>query len=187
MRCWKCGKENNEGSSSCFYCSSSLLRPEPVTEAGRAMRALYDHYGPEEVLSNSAYLVNGIGDLLEDSKKLKNQLKMAADAGIFRLYKEQLEIGYPDPGFDKRVRLLMTEDAGLSEKVAAELAGYFDEMIGWRFVKAEEPAATPASPKPSVPPRPPVQPKPAEAPAPPPLKQSKASDERSVASRGRSP
>ena len=131
MKCWRCGKEVPEGSSTCVYCGSALRRPQPATPEGCALRMIYDQYGAELVLTNSAYLVNGVGDLLDRPKKLQNQLKMAADAGVLRLYREQLSFGAPDPSFDTRVRLLLSEEADLSDKAAAEIAGYFDEMIGW--------------------------------------------------------
>ena len=141
MKCWKCGKEIQPGAASCLYCGASLIRPEPVTKPGRAMRELYDHYGPEEVLTNSAYLVNGLGDLLEDSGKLRNRLKAAFEAGVLRQYREQLPVGKTDREFEDRVRILLTEDAGFNEKTAAELSGYLDEMIGWqRDEKKPEPA-----------------------------------------------
>ena len=132
MKCWKCGQEIVSGSSVCVYCGASQTRPAPVTEAGKAMRALCDRYGAITVLSNGAYLVSGLGDLMDDSKKLRNQLKMAMDAGAGRLYLEQLNTGAPDAAFDRRVKQLLTEDAGLSDKAAGAIIGYFDEMIGWR-------------------------------------------------------
>lgn len=138
MKCWRCGKENTDGAGSCVYCGVGLMRQAPRTAPGRAMRELYDHYGAEEIFMNKAYLVNGLGDLLEDSGKLRNRIKMAADAGIFSLYKEQLPAGKPDSDFYARVRLLMEEDAGLSEKACGELISFMDEMIGWPLPEQEE-------------------------------------------------
>ena len=135
MKCWKCGQENVDGASICMYCRASQNRPAPTTDIGRAMRMLYDRYGAQEVFKNSAYLVNGLGDLAEDSKKLRNQLKTGMDAGLGRVYLEQLNTGMPDSAFDNRVKRLLTEDAGLNEKAAGEIARCFDEMIGWRAVK----------------------------------------------------
>ena len=146
MKCWKCGQEIADGASVCIYCGASQSRPAPTTAAGRAMRKLYDRCGAQEVLSNSAYLTSGLGDVLEDSKKLRNQLKMAMDCGIGRLYLEQLNAGAPDDGFDRRVKILLTENAGLNDASAAELMRYFDEMIGWR-------ASADPQPKPQPPPQ----------------------------------
>lgn len=106
-----------------------------MSEIGKAMRMLYDRYGAEKIFNNSAYLVNGLGDLTEDSRKVRNQFKMVMDAGLGRVYLDQLSAGAPDAAFDARVRTLITEEAGLNEKAASEIAGYFDEMIGWREVK----------------------------------------------------
>ena len=132
MKCWKCEQELAEGTGICPYCGKEQKRPVPVTEIGRALREVYDRYGARDVLGNSVFLVNGLGDLLEDSKELRTKLKMAMDAGAGRMYLEQLNIGTPDSNFDKRVNRLLTEGAGLKDSVAEELAGYLDEMIGWR-------------------------------------------------------
>ena len=114
------------------------------------MRTLYDRYGRDAVLNNNLMLVNGLGDLVENSQKLRNQMKMALDAGVGRLYLDQLNgTGAPDTAFDQRVRAMMTDDAGLSDKVAAEIAGYFDVMIGWR---SNRPDPRPEAPQ-YVPPR----------------------------------
>ena len=132
MKCWKCSSELAKGVATCVYCGTDQRRKPVSSEIGRAMRMLYDRYGAQAVLANSAYLINGLSDLTEDSKKLRNRLKMAMDAGLGRLYQDQLQAGDPDSAFDEQVRRLLTEDAGLSDKVAAEISGYFDEMIGWR-------------------------------------------------------
>ncbi len=133
MKCWKCGQEIADGTQTCVYCQANQRRSVPKTEAGRAMRALYDNYGAEKVLSTPVYLVSGIGDLVEDSRKLKNQLKTAMDAGIGKIYLEQLKTsGVPDKAFEERARAVLIEDAGLNDRVAGELTGYFDEMIGWK-------------------------------------------------------
>ena len=76
---------------------------------------------------------------------------MGMDAGVGRLYAEQLNVGVPDKGFDERVRLLLTEEAGLNDKAASELAGYFDEMIGWRpITEGKTERQTGASQRPSA-------------------------------------
>ncbi len=133
MKCWRCGQEIVYRTQTCVYCHADQGRSVPKTEVGRAMRALYDNYGAEKVLSTPVYLVSGIGDLVDDSKKLKNQLKTAMDAGIGKIYLEQLKTsGMPDKAFEERARAVLIEDAGLNDRVAGELAGYFDEMIGWK-------------------------------------------------------
>jgi len=134
MKCWRCGADGDESVVKCPSCGADLMRKEPASEIGKAMRMLYDRYGAEKILTNSAYLVNGLGDLTEDSKKVRNQMKMAMDAGMGKAYLEQIALGAPDASFDSRVRMLLTDEAGLSDKVSAELAGYFDEMIGWKSV-----------------------------------------------------
>ena len=146
MYCWKCGQEITEGTSVCHVCGVDQKRTEPVSEAGKAMRLLYDRYGREQVLTNSLMLCNGLGDLMENSQKLRDHIKIAMNAGLGRMVKDQLDsVGRPDPDYDSRVLTLLTEEAGLSEKISKELAGYFDEMIGWR---------EPAKPKPLPEPEP---------------------------------
>ena len=133
MKCWKCGQEIPDGSKNCVYCSVSQERSAPSSDAGKAMRMLYDHYGAQKLFTEPAYLANGLGDLLPGSQKLRGQLKMALDAGIGRLYLEQLRgKGSPDDDFRRRVRTLLIEDAEISEKAATALTGYLDEMIGWQ-------------------------------------------------------
>lgn len=140
MYCWKCGQENTEGAGSCAYCGAKLERTAPQSEAGVALRMLYDRYGRDAVLSNPLMLANGLGDLVQDCQKLRGQLKMALDAGMGRLYLDQLnDTGAPDAAFDRRVKALLTDDVGFSDKLAVELAGYFDEMIGWRDTIRSEP------------------------------------------------
>ena len=100
MKCWKCGKENVRDVSQCVYCGTDMNRPEPKTETGAALRKLYDHYGCEAILTNPLLMVNGLGDLVQDSGKFRSQLKMALDAGIGKIYLEQIRTaGKPDRTF----------------------------------------------------------------------------------------
>ncbi len=161
MRCWRCGKEIENYTGECVYCHASLQRTIPITAEGAALRQLYDHYGSEEVFGNPTVLVNGFGDVVKDTlvtdvKKIRNNLKAAMDAGISRLYLDQLKIGKPDPDFDARVRKVLTEHADLSEKATYRLMGWFDEMIGWKVPATEPVNAVPRpqmriSPAPNVP------------------------------------
>ena len=132
MKCWKCGQALAEGAGTCPYCGVKQKRSVPVSETGKAMRAMFDHYGAQTVLSNEEFLANGLDDLPESSRKLRNQLSMAMEAGVGQLYLKQLAEKGPDAVFDHRVRTLLTEEAGLNAIAAAELEGLFDEMIGWR-------------------------------------------------------
>ena len=137
MKCWRCGQEINDSTRECVYCHADQRRSVPTTDVGQALRQLYDHYGADAVLSNNVLLVNGLGDVVNDTlgtnvKKIKNQLRMGMDAGLGRLYKEQLSIGKPDDQFYSRAKVLLIEDAGLNDKSADEIFTYFDEMIGWR-------------------------------------------------------
>ena len=132
MKCWKCGKDITTGADACIYCGTKTKRPEPASEAGKALRQLYDHYGAEHLLSDPVLLSNGYGDLCPDDTKFRNQLKLALDAGINKLYLAQINAtGKPDSGFLQRVRTILSEDAGLSEKAIQNIIKAFDEMIGW--------------------------------------------------------
>ena len=133
MKCWKCGQENVPGAMQCVHCNADMRRTEPKSVEGIALRRLYDHYGAEALLTNSALMVNALGDLMQDSNKIRNQLKMALAAGIGRAYLLQIQsVGNSDSDFENRMLEMMTEDAGLSEAVSKKIMSAFDEMIGWK-------------------------------------------------------
>ena len=135
MKCWKCGQEATLGASACPKCSAAQKRTAPASEAGRAMRSLYDDLGRDGVLEIPSALVNGLGDLLENSQMLRGQLRIAMDAGIGRMYLDQLNAkGRPDAAFDGRIKAAIT-NAGLSDGAAQKLMDCFDEMIGWRVAE----------------------------------------------------
>ena len=139
MKCWKCGNTIESGSSECAYCGANQIRPEPASEAGKALRKLYDHYGAEDLLSDASLMPNGYGDLCPDEKKFKNHLRLVLDAGVGKMYLTQIRTaGKPDPDFLQKVETKLSEDAGISEKAIQELIKSFDEMIGWP-VNASEP------------------------------------------------
>ena len=154
MKCWKCGQENSIGSTYCLNCGMSLERTPVKTSVGKAMRELYDKYGCQKVLTENAYLKNGLGDFLEDSNRsriIRNQVGTVMDVGLGKVYYEQLEKGRPDNAFNMRVRELITRSCGFNDYTANEIMGYFDEMIGW---KAAEPSVVSPNKKPSsVPPQ----------------------------------
>ena len=147
MKCWKCGKEIPDGASVCNYCGASMNRKAPVTEPGRAMRQIYDRFGSGRVFDKKSILSIALGDMLEDSKKIRSQIDMVMSASVGGVYLNQLQnVGKPDSAFCDKIKKLMTDEAGLSDKVAAELMGYFDEMIGWAV---STPAAAQTNPQPS--------------------------------------
>ena len=151
MKCWKCGQENASGTINCINCGTSLARSPVKTPTGKAMRALYDQYGCKKVLTETIYLKNGLGDFLEDSttsRTIRSQIGMAMDAGLGRVYYEQLIKGRPDNSSSFRAEEILTRECGFSNSTANEIMGYFDEMIGW---KAAERSAVSPNKKPSVP------------------------------------
>ena len=140
MKCWKCGKELSDGTTICVYCNTSQRRTAPKTETGRAMRMVYDRFGCDRVLAEKAYLTNALGDVLPDSQKLRSQLSVALDAGAGREYLTQLKTsGRLDEAFRSRVRKLLIEEAELSDRRAAEIMDFFDEMIGWELPRVGNP------------------------------------------------
>ena len=147
MKCWKCGRDIPEGASMCTYCSASMNRKAPATPAGKAMRQIYDRFGSGRVFDKKSILSIALGDMLEDSKKIRSQIDMVMSAGVGGVYLNQLQnVGKSDSAFCNKIKKLMTDEAGLSDKVAAELMGYFDEMIGWAV---STPAAAQTNPQPS--------------------------------------
>lgn len=133
MICWRCGKKLTEHASNCAYCNTSQNRIVPKTEAGKAMRRIYDHFGPQEILISKHKLSVGLGDMLSDSKKLRRQIEAAFDAGIGRFYLNQLEaVGKADVNFNARIKKLLAADADMSDKAAEDIMKYMDEMIGWQ-------------------------------------------------------
>ena len=149
-RCWKCAQELAEGISLCHVCGTDQQSrshlPAGCSEEVRAMRAIDDHYGCRQVLGNATLLHNALGDYLgEDGRKLRNQVRIAMDSGLGKLYLSQLE--HPSEQFSAQAINLLT-DAGLAEQTARQLKSLFDAMVGF-------PADTPARP---VPPPQPMEP-----------------------------
>lgn len=134
MKCWNCGGELDGCTAFCAQCGAAAYRKEPVSEEGRALRTLLDHYGQEKVLTSSAYLANGLVDLMEDAEPLRTHLKLAMDAGLGQLILEQLKSGgaVPTAEFTGKATRLLIDKAGLSDKIAAGLLGYVDDMLGWQ-------------------------------------------------------
>lgn len=148
MKCWKCGTDNTEGATKCLYCGAEMKRTACKTEEGEALRKLYDQFGPDAVFAQKNFLTNGLGDYLQDSSKLRNQIRMVMDAGIGDLYLKQLkETGKPDADFSARAKKIIVDDAGLSEQTSDQIMSLFDEMIGW---KSEEEIKPKEPPKASV-------------------------------------
>ena len=140
MICWRCGKKLTEHASSCAYCGTSQKRTVPKTEAGKAMRQIYDHFGPTEILTSKNKLSVGLGDILPDSKKLRRQIEGAFEAGIGRFYLNQLDAaGKADVSFNTRIKKLLTENAEMSDKAAEDLMKYMEEMIGWQPAGVQNP------------------------------------------------
>lgn len=95
------------------------------------MRMIYDRFGGDSVFSKKSMIPVALGDLPEDPRKLRGQAEMALSSGVGYVYLDQIRsVGRPDAAFRSRAERVLVDEAGLSDKVAAELMGYFDEMIG---------------------------------------------------------
>ena len=119
------------------------------------VRQLRSHYDKEKLLGNGLVLHNALGDILgEDDQKLRTQIRLAMDAGLGKLY---LELGdaMPSADFDRKVKMLLEEECGLSSSTATDVQTFFDELAG----VPSHPASV-APPIPVVPPEPVVPPKP---------------------------
>ena len=151
-RCWKCSQELPEGASLCHACGADqqdrASLPAGCSEEARAMRAIYDHYGCRQVLGNATLLHNALGDYLgEDGRKLRNQVRIAMDSGLGKLYLSQLE--HPAPQFSAQALGLLT-DAGLSEQTARQLKFLFDAMVGFPTDAPTRPVPPPPTPQSEV-------------------------------------
>ena len=76
----------------------------------------------------SEFFGGGGGESLSETEPVSHGANAAPagdDAGIRK---------HENSGRIKEIHSVPTEDAGLSDKAAGEIAGYFDEMIGWRAV-----------------------------------------------------
>ena len=151
-RCWKCGQELPEGASLCHACGADQQDRAPLlalcSEEARAMRTIYDHYGCRQVLGNATLLHNALGDFLgEDGRKLRNQVHIAMDSGLGKLYLSQLE--HPTPQFSAQALNLLTE-AGLSEQTARQLKDLFDAMVGFPADASTRPVPPPPPPRQEV-------------------------------------
>ena len=131
MKCWRCGQTISESTDTCQYCGTDQHRTPADTKAGKALRSLYDEYGAEKIFSSSDYIENVLEESIPDSKILRNQIHSAFDVGIGKQFFEQIRtVGSPNQSFDKLISMMM-ENAGISDKMAVEIIGFFDEMIGW--------------------------------------------------------
>ena len=129
--CWKCGAELPGIGDACPRCAARPTdrRPVPAGDPeARALRQIYDHYGPDQTLRHHTLLPNAVGDVLgEDAKALRIQLRTALDAGLGKLYRDELT--HPAPNFSAQAMRLLEEN-GLSHKASQRLIELFDDMTG---------------------------------------------------------
>ena len=142
MKCWKCGLELDGNTGFCPHCAAGLERPVPKSREGKAMRQIYDDFGKNAVLSESSYLTAGLGDILSESENLRKHIDLAFHFGIGRMYLKQIE----DESkcslvFQRNVKNILTNDAGLNDKVADNLIRFFNEMIGWPIEQEQNTAS----------------------------------------------
>lgn len=132
MKCAECGRENLDDAKFCSYCATPLINDPEITDTGSALRKIYNDFGYERVFEDHRYITSALGDFVPDSEMISNSIEMAYRAGLGKVYEAQIRKGgKPNEAFYKHVKEVITEDAGLSEKRANQIIGYFDEMLGW--------------------------------------------------------
>ena len=133
MKCWRCGCSITANNRTCPQCNTATYRIEPTSDRGRALRRLYDEIGPNDLLSDSSYLLlNAYSDLCSNDIEFRIPLRSALDVGVGRIYLHQIiNNGMSDSVFYNRVIDLLSRKAGLSNKAINDLINAFDEMIGW--------------------------------------------------------
>ena len=133
MKCWRCNNELSSGINTCTFCGANQVRTNPESPEGKALRQLYDRYGADILLGNSALLVNGFGDLCPNEYKQKIQLRLIADSGALKMFQEQIKVvGKPTESFNNNMEKFISDSTGLSVTVAKEFVPIFNEMIGWK-------------------------------------------------------
>ncbi len=144
MKCIECGRENLDDAKFCSYCACPLVKEPEITDTGSALRKIYNDFGHEKVFEDHRYITSALSDFVPDSEMISNSIEMAYRAGLGKVYEAQIRKGgKPNDVFYKRVKDLITEDAGLSENRADKIIGYFDEMLGWKNQDVHD--STPAS------------------------------------------
>ena len=139
MKCWKCGTDISKGTKTCSSCGVSLVRTKPSTDAGKALRMIFDDFGHEKVLGDPRYIMTSLTDLLPDPELLIYKIEHVYHVGLGSIYEAQIKSsGKPDQPFYTHVRRVLTEDVGFSDNKTDELITYFDEMVGWERPQAEK-------------------------------------------------
>ena len=151
--CWKCGEPLPDAAAPCPACGATAndRRPLPdnASDEAKALRAIYDRYGCQKVLTQPTILYNALGDFLgEDGRKLRSQIRLAMDAGLGRLY--LAELAAPTPTRGSAARNLIT-DLDFTADTARLITSLFDDMTGLPWAEV---AQAPAPAKPTVPARP---------------------------------
>ena len=150
MKCWKCGTDISKGTKTCSSCGVSLVRTKPSTDAGKALRMIFDDFGHEKVLGDPRYIMSSLTDLLPDSELLIYKIEHIYHVGFGKIYEAQIKnSGKPDQPFYTHLRRVLTEDVGFSDSKTEELITYFDEMVGWERPTTAAPAPA-AKPKENV-------------------------------------
>lgn len=140
MKCWRCGQSMADSMETCGACGASQARTAVSTEVGRTLRALYDRFGAQEILTNSSYIFNGLGSAAEDAKKARGLFQLALDIGVGQLFLEQLrDKGYWDGDFVMRVYQRLVDDAGMNNDTSIQMISWFNEMIGWAAAEEKKP------------------------------------------------
>lgn len=135
MRCWRCGQPLADGTDRCGACGVKQDRTVPTTDIGRELRRLYDSLGAKEMLSSEDLIISALDRLGDGARKVKGFFRIAMDAGIGRLYLEQLRTAKRyDRAFVNQVYQYLS-DAGMNYQAAYTVIVCLNEMIGWKEKK----------------------------------------------------
>ena len=101
------------------------------TDVCNALKALYNDLGPNNLFSDSKYVVQCINESVDDSERISIIIRFAIDAGVGKFYLELInENKLPDDNFDNNVLEFLT-DYGLSDDAAAMVINIFAGMLNW--------------------------------------------------------
>ena len=131
MNCWRCNSHIDENAITCSSCGASLLRGEPSTKEGNALRILYDTFGADNLFSNPTIVTNGLDDLLPSEGEYIQTVKYALNSSIGNLYINQIKaIGFSSGNFEEEIKAQL-RNAGITSEESNTIVSTFNEMIGW--------------------------------------------------------
>lgn len=138
MKCWRCNSLIDKNALTCGSCGANLLRGEPSTQEGKALRQLFDTVGADHLLSNPTIIINGLDDLLPFDEEFVQTVKCALNADIGILYLDRIKTsGTGGSSFNDEI-ISKLRIAGMTLEESKQIVNSFDEMIGWNALGASD-------------------------------------------------